>query len=196
MQKLIVKYGPMSSNKTNDLITNDYKYRVEYGKNSLVLKPAIDTKGSNYIESRIGLKRKVNFLIVEKMNLFNTIQDINNRDKIDIIFVDECQFLTMTQAKDLYKIAVKLNIPVMCYGIKVDFKNEPFPTMSYLITMAHSLYETKTVCKCGNKATCNIRYINNKPVFDGSKIEIDNKCKVRYEAVCAECYYKLKYKER
>lgn len=192
MKKLIVKYGPMSSNKTNDLITNDYKYRIEYSKNSLVLKPKIDTKGNNYVKSRIGLKRKVDFLIDGQMNLFSTIQAINNRVSIDIIFVDECQFLTLDQAHDLYKIAIKLDIPVMCYGIKVDFKNEPFPTMSYLMTMAHSLYETKTVCKCGNKATCNIRYVNDKPVFDGSKIEIDNKDKIKYEAVCAKCYYELK----
>lgn len=187
MKKLIVKYGPMSSNKTNDLITNDYKYRVEYKQNSLVLKPKVDTKGEEFVKSRIGLKRKVDFLIDDEMNLFEKIKKID--EKIDIIFVDESQFLTINQAKDLYKIAVELDIPVMCYGLKVDFLNRPFPTMSYLLTMAHSLYEMKTVCKCGRKATCNLRLVDGKPVFSGDDIVIDDDKKVSYKALCAKCYY-------
>lgn len=188
MAKLSVKYGVMGSNKTAELIITAHKYE-ESSMKPLVLKPKIDTKGFNYIISRVGLERKVDYLIDKNDDLKKL--DLSN---IDIILVDECQFLTIDQAKDLYEIAVLKNIPVICYGLKTDFLNKPFPTMSYLMAMAHSLYELKTICSCGKKATCNARFINNKAVFSGNTTVIDDDPRVSYNAVCAECYYKLKNK--
>lgn len=188
MAKLSIKHGVMGSNKTAELIITAHKY--EEGKmKPLVLKPKIDTKGDDYIVSRVGLKRKVDYLI-------DTNDDLKKLDlsDVDIILVDECQFLSIDQAKDLYKIAVLKDIPVICYGLKTDFLNKPFPTMSYLMAMAHSIYELKTICSCGKKATCNVRFVNDKAVFSGNTIVIDDDAKVSYKAVCAECYYRLKNK--
>ena len=85
-----------------------------------------------------------------------------------------------------------LDIPVICYGLRVDFKGHLFPGSKALFETADSLEELKTVCSCGNKATRNIRYVNGKPTFDGGQVAIDGENNITYESVCRKCERKLR----
>ena len=96
------------------------------------------------------------------------------------------------QIDELFKVAVVLDIPVICYGLRTDFKMNGFEGSSRLLLLAHSIEEMKTICKCGNKAILNGRKINGKFVFSGEQVAIDNIDNVEYESLCGECYYKYK----
>ena len=184
MAKLSVKYGVMGSNKSAELIMTAYKYE-KAGLNVLVLKPEIDTKGNDYIVSRIGLKRKVDHVLGKDQS----VKDLIPKDTT-IILIDECQFLTINQARELYELAIKDDIPTIAYGLRTDFKNEPFPAMSYLLSMAHSIYDLKSICECGKIATVNLRLVNGEVTFEGDTVLIDDKTDVSYKAVCYNCYVK------
>ena len=125
MSKLYFRYGAMNCGKTTALIQVAHNYE-ERGMSVLILKPKVDTKGEDYIVSRIGVKRKVNMLIDSDVDIFKTIQEkINNKEEISCILVDEVQFMKKQQIDDLLKVAVILDIPVICYGLRmkeaVDF---------------------------------------------------------------------------
>ena len=134
----------------------------ESGQKAIIIKPAVDTKMKSCVTSRL------------------------------CILVDEVQFLTVAQIEELYRVAVVLNIPVICYGLRADFRMDGFPASSRLLELAHSITEMKNVCSCGKKATCNLRLVNNVPVFKGNQVEIDNSDFISYKAVCSECYERLK----
>ena len=86
-------------------------------------------------------------------------------------------------------IVVKLNIPVICYGLRSDFKTNGFPGSTRLLELAHTIEEMKTICSCGRKAMFNARKVNEKFVFDGEQVAIDGEDKVTYESLCPNCYY-------
>ena len=100
------------------------------------------------------------------------------------------------QIDQLFEIAVTLEIPVICYGLRTDFKMEGFEGSERLLLIAHSIEEMKTICKCGNKALLNGRKINGKFVFSGEQVAIDNVDNVEYESLCGQCYYKYKNEEK
>ena len=106
--------------------------------------------------------------------------------------VDEVQFFKANQIDELFKVAVCLDIPVICYGLRTDFKMEGFEGSTRLLLLAHSIEELKTICKCGKKAILNGRKINNKFVFEGQQVAIDNVDNVEYESLCGHCYFKYK----
>ena len=190
MAKLYFRYGAMNCGKTTALLQTAHNYS-ESGQKAIIIKPAVDTKMKSCVTSRLGISREVDLLVEENDNLFKHFEE--NGQGLDCILVDEVQFLTVAQIEELYSVAVVLNIPVICYGLRADFRMDGFPASSRLLELAHSITEMKNVCSCGKKATCNLRLVNNVPVFKGNQVEIDNSDFISYKAVCSECYERLKF---
>lgn len=193
MAKLYFRYGAMNCGKTTHLLQVHYNYS-DRGLNPLIVKPLVDTKGDTKIVSRLGVDKEVDIVLKEEENLFDYIEGKSKRElkKIGCILVDEAQFLTKEQVDNCYEIVSKLDIPVICYGLRTDYLNRGFKGSQRLLEIAHEISEMKTICKCGKKATINIRYKNDKPTFKrGKQIEIDNQETIKYGTVCSSCYFKL-----
>lgn len=186
MAKLFFRYGAMNSGKTALLLQAAHNYE-EQDMKILVMKPEVDSKGEAFLVSRIGLKRKVDHTIKAKENIFNYVKNID--EDIKCIFVDEAQFLEKIQIDELMQIVIKLNIPVICYGLRTDFRGNGFPGSTRLLEISHTIEEMKTICSCGRKAMFNARKVNGKFTFDGEQVAIDGTSKVTYEALCPNCYY-------
>lgn len=192
MSKLYFRYGAMNSGKSTHLMQVAHNYE-ERGMKVLIVKPKIDTKGGDTLVSRLGVNRHVDLLISMDENLFDIINVyLKEGKRIDCILVDEVQFMKSNQIDQLFEIAVKINIPIICYGLRTDFKREGFEGSTRLLLLAHSIEEMKTICACGRKAVFNGRKINGKFVFEGEQIAIDEENNVEYEALCGHCYYKYK----
>ncbi|MBO5414181.1 MAG: thymidine kinase [Bacilli bacterium] len=190
MAKLYFRYGAMNSGKTAILLQVAYNYE-ERGMKTLILKPGIDTKGANYLVSRIGLKRKVDHVILENEDVYKYLE--KNVKGIACILVDEAQFLTKSQVEDLMQVVVDFDVPIICYGLRTDFRTEGFEGATRLLEIAHSIEEMKTICKCGRKAIFNTRKVNGKFTFSGGQVAIDGEDSVTYESLCPICYHeKLK----
>lgn len=185
MAKLNFKYSTMNSGKTLDLIRTAYNY-TENGYKVIVLKPSIDTKGEDYIVSRVGLKRKVDYLIEKDDNIIEKIK--TNLVDCSCILVDEAQFLTKKQVDELFLISKKFDIDVICYGLRLNFKMEAFEGSKRLLEIAEELDEIKTMCKCGNVARYVGRKVNGKYVTDGEEVVIDGTDNVTYVPMCGDCY--------
>lgn len=194
MAKLYYRYGAMNSGKTAILlqVANNYEER---GMKVLILKPGIDSKGADFLVSRIGLKRKVDHIILEDENVYKYLE--NNIDGVACVLIDEAQFLTKNQVEDLMQIVVDFDVPIICYGLRTDFRTEGFEGSTRLLEIAHSIEEMKTICKCGRKAIFNTRKVNGKFTFSGEKVAIDGFSEVTYESLCPKCYYEKlrKYKK-
>ncbi len=186
MAKLYFRYGAMNSGKTTILLQTSYNYE-ERGMKTLLLKPGIDTKGENYLVSRIGLKRKVDHIILEDEDIYQYLE--KNLKNISCVFVDEAQFLSKQQVEDLMQVVVDFNIPIMCYGLRTDFQTKGFEGSTRLLEIAHSIDEIKSICKCGKKAIYNLRKVNDKFTFSGEQVAIDGKDSVTYESLCPKCCY-------
>ena len=186
MAKLFFRYGAMNSGKTTILLQTAHNYE-ERGMKVLIIKPKIDSKGEDYIVSRIGLKRQVDHLIEAGENVFTYIKE--HDEDVKCILVDEAQFLEAIQVDELMQVVVRLNIPVICYGLRTDFRTNGFPGATRLLEIAHTIEEMKTICACGRKAMFNGRKINGKFIFDGEQVAIDGEDKITYEALCPYCYY-------
>ena len=192
MSKLYFRYGAMNSGKSTHLMQVAYNYE-ERGLRVVLLKPATDKKGGDKLISRLGVTRKVDMVIDHEDDIYERVQeDVNNNGKLDCILVDEVQFMKSYQIDQLFSIAVKLDIPVICYGLRTDFLMQGFEGSTRLLLLAHSIEEMKTICKCGSKAVVNARKINGKFVFAGEQIAIDHVDNVEYESLCGKCYYKFK----
>lgn len=194
MSKLYFRYGAMNSGKSTHLMQVAYNYE-ERGMKVVIVKPKVDNKGGNTLVSRLGVNRKVDLLISENDNVLNIIHsNLKEGKNIDCILVDEVQFMKSEQIDQLFEIAVRMNIPTICYGLRTDFKMNGFDGSTRLLLLAHSIEEMKTICACGKKAIFNGRKINNRFVFEGEQIAIDEQDNVEYESLCGECYYKYKEK--
>ena len=194
MSKLYFRYGAMNSGKSTHLMQVAYNYE-ERGMKVVIIKPKVDNKGGNTLVSRLGVNRQVDLLISENDNVLEIIHKCLNEGKnIDCILVDEVQFMKHEQIDQLFEIAVRINIPIICYGLRTDFKMDGFEGSTRLLLLAHSIEEMKTICACGKKAIFNGRKISNRFVFEGEQIAIDEQNNVEYESLCGECYYKYKEK--
>ena len=192
MSKLYFRYGAMNSGKSTNLMQVAYNYE-ERGMRVLLIKPSTDKKGGDKLVSRLGVERKVDLLIDDAQNIYDEVNKWRSEKyNIDCILVDEVQFFKANQIDELFKVAVCLDIPVICYGLRTDFKMEGFEGSTRLLLLAHSIEELKTICKCGKKAILNGRKINNKFVFEGQQVAIDNVDNVEYESLCGHCYFKYK----
>lgn len=192
MSKLYFRYGAMNSGKSTHLMQVAHNYK-ERGMNSVLLKPSTDKKGGEKLVSRLGVERKVDILVKDTDNIFENVKLWHEeKNKIDCILVDEVQFLKSEQIDQLFDVAVALDIPVICYGLRTDFKTQGFEGSTRLLLIAHTIEEMKTICKCGRKALFNGRKINGKFVFEGEQIAIDNIDNVEYESLCGHCFFKYK----
>ena len=192
MSKLYFRYGAMNSGKSTNLMQVAYNYE-EREMRVLLIKPSTDKKGGDKLVSRLGVERKVDLLIDDAQNIYDEVNKWQSEKyNIDCILVDEVQFFKANQIDELFKVAVCLDIPVICYGLRTDFKMEGFEGSTRLLLLAHSIEELKTICKCGKKAILNGRKINNKFVFEGQQVAIDNVDNVEYESLCGHCYFKYK----
>ena len=192
MSKLYFRYGAMNSGKSTHLMQVAHNYE-ERGMRVILIKPSTDKKGGDKLVSRLGVERKVDILCEKKMDIYEEIKKWQEvKFKIDCILVDEVQFMTKEQVDQLFKIAVVLDIPVICSGLRTDFMMEGFEGSTRLLLLAHSIEEMKTICKCGRKAILNGRKINDEFVFEGEQVAIDNIDNVQYESLCGHCYFKYK----
>lgn len=187
MAKLHFKYGTMNSGKSIDLMRTAYNYE-EMGYDVLVLKPLIDTKGLDKLDSRIGMKRKVDILIPENSLILPLIINKISK-KLACIFVDEAQFLSKEQIDNLFIITKKMNIPVICYGLRNNFKMEGFEGSVRLLEIAEELEEIKTLCHCGEIARYVGRKVDGKFQLDGCEVVIDGEnINTEYIPLCGKCY--------
>ena len=182
----------MGCGKTMQLLQVAFNYE-ERGQKTCVIKPRTDTKNGSKLLTRIGPERETDFTFSRRDNIFNRIK--KSYADVDCILVDEAQFLTATQADQLMQIVVELNIPVICYGLRLNFRQDDkgFEGSTRLLQIAHKIEEIKTICSCGRKATLNTRFLNNQLITEGPDILIDDgKSKIEYRALCNNCYHKLK----
>lgn len=192
MAQLYFRYGAMGCGKTMQLLQVAFNYE-ERGQTVCVIKPRTDTKNGSKLLTRIGPERETEFTFSRRDNIFNKIK--KSYSNVDCVLVDEAQFLTPAQADQLMQIVVELNIPVICYGLRLNFRqeNKGFEGSTRLLQIAHKIEEIKTICSCGRKATLNTRFLNNKLITEGPDILIDDgKSKIEYRALCNNCYHKLK----
>ncbi len=198
MSKLYFRHGAMNSGKSTALLQAAHNYE-ERDQHVLLAKPAIDVKGEMAITSRLGVDRKVDFLITPELNLrdeFAKRVQVFKRETgnpIACLLIDEAQFLTRDQVDQALEIAVLDSVPVLAYGIRTDFLTNGFPGSLRLLEIAHSLEELKTICRCGRKAMFNARKMDGEFVFDGEQVAIDG-VHVTYESLCPTCYFAEKQK--
>ena len=189
MAKLHFFYSTMNAGKSTSLLQSNHNYK-ENGLDTMIFLPNETSKLSKgQIVSRIGLKAKA--IIANKdFNFINFIKD-NKSENLRCILIDEAQFLTKKQVRQLGQVADRLNYPVMCYGIRTDFRGELFEGSSELLALADNLIELKTICSlCNRKATMVVRKDDSgKVVTEGSKVVVGGND--IYMPVCRKHYRKL-----
>ena len=172
----------MNAGKSTSLLQSAYNYQ-ELGMNSFLLTAEIDDRYSvGKVTSRIGLEAGAH-LFNQDNNLFELVSEKNGNEKFDCVLIDESHFLSKEQVKQLGKVVDRLDIPVLCYGIRTDFRGELFPGSQYLLAWADNLNELKTVCHCGRKATMVVRLdADGKVVTDGEQVVIGGND--QYQSMC------------
>ena len=189
MAKLHFFYSTMNAGKSTSLLQSNHNYK-ENGLDTMIFLPNETSKLSNgQIVSRIGLKAKA--IIANKdFNFLNFIKD-NGSENLSCILIDEAQFLTKEQVRQLGQVADRLNYPVMCYGIRTDFRGELFEGSAELLALADNLIELKTICSlCSRKATMVVRKDDSgNVVTEGSKVVVGGND--IYMPVCRKHYRKL-----
>ena len=167
MAQLYFRYGAMGSSKTANALMVRFNYE-ERGKRVLLAKPRLDTRdGDHEVTSRIGLSAKCLY--------FDEVRKIKSEElsTYDCIIVDEAQFLTKDDVSFLTDVVDDLNVPVLCYGLRADFKGDLFPGSAALLASADKIEEVKTICWCGKKATYNARFDSTGKVLkDGEQVVI------------------------
>ncbi len=172
MAKLYFHYSTMNAGKSTVLLQAAHNY-IERGMNPFLLTANLDDRaGKGRIESRIGIGQPAN-TFSKTDNLFNMLEEIKKREKIDCVLVDESQFLNKEQVWQLARSVDDLNVPVMCFGLRVDFRGELFPGSAMLLALSDEMREVRTVCHCGKKATMVIRKDGNgNAIISGEQIQI------------------------
>ena len=185
MAKLYFRYGAMNCGKSTTLMQVAHNYD-ENDKKAILIKSATDTKADNKVSSRIGLERKVDYLIKKEDHILDIIDTVN----VDCILVDEAQFLTKDQITELFVITKIKEVPVICYGLKIDYRSELFEGSKRLLELADEIEELKTICSCGKAARFNARYDKktNKFVSEGEQVVIDGDNRYGYKPLCGKCY--------
>ena len=190
MAKLYFRYGAMGCGKTMQLLQVAFNYE-ERGHKVCVIKPATDTKNGTKLLTRIGPERETDFCFSRDTDLFKKISQ--KYKNVHCVLIDEAQFLTPEQVDQLVLVTIRLNIPVIAYGLRVNFRQDSggFEGSTRLLQIAEDIEEIKTICECGRKATRNTRFLNDKLVIDGPDILIDDgTSKIEYRALCSACYQK------
>jgi len=189
MAKLYFRYGAMGCGKTMQLLQVAFNYE-ERGHQVCVMKPKTDTKNGQKLLTRIGPERETDLCFDKHTDLFKAVAE--GYAGVACVLVDESQFLTRAQADQLMQITIQLDIPVMAYGLRLNFRQEDggFEGATRLLQIAHDIEELKTICECGHKATMNCRFLDDQLVTDGPDVLIDGTSKIEYRALCPACFYK------
>jgi thymidine kinase len=172
----------MDSAKSMNLLAVAHNYRKQ-GKRVLLVKPRLDTRfGVAKISSRCGLEAEADLMVDE-----DTALDPRNFVGIDCILVDEAQFLPPEVIEDLRRITVDPGVPVICYGLRTDFRTRLFPGAQRLMELADRIEEVKVTCQyCAKKAICNLRFVNGAPTVRGPQIQLG--AEEHYAPVCWNHY--------
>ncbi len=173
MAKVHFFYSTMNAGKSTALLQSAHNYH-ETGNETILFIPREDAeKNSGLIKSRIGLKAEA-VVIDSKIKIFEYVKNETEKKQIDAILIDEAQFLKKHQVLEMCKVCDELDIPVMCYGIRTDFRGELFEGSAILLALADNLIELKTVCnECSRKATMVVRLDENSNIVtEGSKVQI------------------------
>lgn len=185
MAKLYFRYGAVGSAKTLNLLAVAHNYRQQ-DKRVLIVKPGLDTRfGANQVRSRAGLEQQADVVLHAGKKV-----DEAQLAGVDCLLVDEAQFLEPVVIDQLRHIAIAFGIPVICYGLRTDFRRNLFPGSQRLLELADSIEEVKTTC-----AFCNRKAIYNLKMFDGRVVGpevggavVDLGCEEKYLPACAGCY--------
>ncbi len=182
MAKLYFYYSSMNAGKSTSLLQSSYNYR-ERGMSTLILAPAIDNRyGVGRVRSRIGLEAEAT-TFNRADDLFDIVETCLQEDPLHCVMVDEAQFLTKAQVFQLGEVSDRLGIPVLAYGLRTDFRGEPFEGSQYLLAWSDVLTELKAICHCGSKATMVIRLdADGNAITEGSQVEIGGNN--RYVSMC------------
>lgn len=184
--------GAMGSGKSLDLIRTVFNYK-EKGLVPLVYKPTQDTRegvDKCIISTRVGLTIEGGWIVSNINSMISTIEKDINIHKPNVILVDEAQFLSSEQVRQLKILSLKHNIPFIFYGLKVNFQGKLFEGTSELISLSENINELKTMCSCGQMAKQNVRIINNKPIFEGEEVAIEQQ-DINYISVCNSCFLNM-----
>ncbi|NBW96368.1 MAG: thymidine kinase [Planctomycetia bacterium] len=179
MAQLYFYYSAMNAGKSTTLLQSAHNYR-ERGMRALLYAPAIDARGgSHVIHSRIGLTAEATAFDAGH-DFFDAVRRAQEGGPVHCVLIDESQFLTPLQVLQLTRVCDELGVPVLCYGIRTDFRGEPFEGSKYLLAWADNIVEIKTICRSGKKATMNARLDDRgNRVTEGAQIDIGH----HYEAL-------------
>ncbi|GHF93499.1 thymidine kinase [Thalassotalea marina] len=189
MAQLYFYYSTMNAGKSTHLLQSSYNYR-ERGMNTLLFTAAIDDRYAvGKISSRLGIDAQAS-LFDENTNIYQQVSELTAKHHVDCVLIDEAQFLTKVQVKQLTDIVDEFNIPVLAYGIRTDFMGETFGGSAALLAWADKLIELKTICHCGKKANFVVRRDQQgKVATTGAQIEVGGN--ERYESLCRAHFKQL-----
>jgi thymidine kinase len=173
MAKLYFYYSAMNAGKTTMLLQSAHNYH-ERGMRTLILTPKLDDRyGVGVVQSRIGLRSNAKIFTLDDDLIANVQMDIAENGPLNCLLVDEAQFLKKAQVWQLSEIVDQLDIPVLAYGLRTDFRGELFEGSQYLLAWADSFVELKTICHTGRKATMVVRVDEQgRALQDGAQVEI------------------------
>jgi thymidine kinase len=171
----------MNAGKSTAMLQVAHNYE-EQGQKVLLYTAAIDSRyGVGKVTSRLGPQRQV--------DIFDAGTDfLAEAPKVACVLIDEAQFLTTLQVQQLHQLAQVRGVPVICYGLRSDFRGEPFPGSAYLLALSDDIEELKNICTCGKKATMNVRVDQDgKRVKEGEQVSIGGN--EAYRQACGRCFY-------
>ncbi len=186
MAKLYFYYSTMNAGKSTSLLQSSHNYR-ERGMRTLVYTAKLDRRGGGRVHSRIGLASEA-LHFGPGSDLYQEIQVEHGEQPVSCVLLDEAQFLTREQVEQLANVVDRLSIPVLCYGLRTDFRGELFEGSARLLALADELTELKTICHCGRKATMVVRVgADGRAERAGEQVEIGGN--ERYVSLCRRHYF-------
>ncbi len=183
MSKLYFRYAAMNAGKSTALLQVAHNYEERGMRVRLFTADHDDRGGVGVIGSRLGLQRQV-----DTFGCDTSFDAAGIGEGVACVLIDEAQFLRPEQVRQLHRLAHAQRVPVICYGLRSDFRGEAFPGAAALLTLADDLEEMKTICACARKASMNVRVDSEgRRVKDGDQVLIGGN--ERYRAVCPSCFY-------
>ena len=183
MSKLYFRYAAMNAGKSTNLLQVAYNYE-ERGQEAVIYTAGLDERaGRGIVASRLGVTRPARTFSPET-SFANTIAS-----RPGCVLVDEAQFLTPDQVRELHRLSHEHRVPVICYGLRTDFRGVGFPGALELLAIADTIEEMKTICRCGKKASMVIRHnAQGERVFEGQQVQVGGN--ETYESVCPSRFYR------